>query len=197
MKLRWKCPRCERGTNAPQRMRTDDVRRFCLPCSTATGRLVRRVCPVMEGVRAERDRRRRDKARAKKERTREKDAQRDGARLRRVARFCGPAVLSTFLGISREEAGAILLRFQPGSTGGFNTGTMCRALKIGSGSPRIVRPRPSPTFVEWLRTDGRDAIVATTTHYHLVQGGKVVQDNGGTRRRGRVRFVLLLRGLNR
>lgn len=197
MNLRWKCPTCERGTNAPQRMRTDDVRRFCLPCSTTTGRLVRRVCPVLESVRVERDRRRREKARAKKERTRERFAQRDAARVQRVARFCGPAVLSTFLGISREVAAAMLLRHQPGSTGGFNTSAMCRALKVGSGSPRIVRPRPSPTFVEWLRTDGRDAIVATTTHYHLVRDGKVIEDNGGTRRRGRVKFVLLLRGLNR
>jgi len=48
MNRRWVCPRCRRGVNAPSRPRMDDVRRYCLPCSAATGRLVERTCPARE-----------------------------------------------------------------------------------------------------------------------------------------------------
>lgn len=50
---RWICERCDRpGVNAPGRMRRDDVRRYCLPCSEETGRLVERLCPALEAKRA-------------------------------------------------------------------------------------------------------------------------------------------------
>lgn len=49
---RWTCPRCSTGRLAPSRPRRDDVRRYCLPCSEATGRLVERVCPANERERA-------------------------------------------------------------------------------------------------------------------------------------------------
>lgn len=45
---RWSCPQCNDGLLAPARPRADDVRRFCLPCSAETGRLVRRVCAALE-----------------------------------------------------------------------------------------------------------------------------------------------------
>jgi hypothetical protein len=45
---RWKCPRCDAGALAPSRPRKDDVRRYCLECSKKTGRLVLRICPVLE-----------------------------------------------------------------------------------------------------------------------------------------------------
>lgn len=51
---RWVCPRCAGGALAPERLRADDVRAYCLPCSKRTGRLVRRACPSLD---AERDRR--------------------------------------------------------------------------------------------------------------------------------------------
>ena len=41
--VRWRCDTCGRGVNAPQRMRRDDVRRFCQPCSAEAGRLVQRI----------------------------------------------------------------------------------------------------------------------------------------------------------
>ena len=45
---RWACPRCGNGIIAPGQPRRNDVRRYCLPCSEATGKLVERVCPARE-----------------------------------------------------------------------------------------------------------------------------------------------------
>lgn len=45
---RWVCPDCSSTKLAPQKPRRDDVRRYCLPCSEKTGRLVQRVCPVLQ-----------------------------------------------------------------------------------------------------------------------------------------------------
>lgn len=46
---RWECPRCDRpGVLGPGRMRKDDIRRFCVPCSEDTGRLVARACPALD-----------------------------------------------------------------------------------------------------------------------------------------------------
>lgn len=58
----WKCPRCERGVRAPVRPRKDDVRRYCLPCSQSTGRLVERVCPTNERERELKQHRRKERA---------------------------------------------------------------------------------------------------------------------------------------
>jgi hypothetical protein len=44
----WVCPRCKDGCKAPSRPRRDDVRRYCLACSKATGRLVERVSPAIQ-----------------------------------------------------------------------------------------------------------------------------------------------------
>jgi hypothetical protein len=40
---RWVCPNGCPGVHAPDKPRADDVRRYCLPCSEASGRLVRRT----------------------------------------------------------------------------------------------------------------------------------------------------------
>jgi len=51
---RWVCPNdCGNNVMAPGRMRRDDVRRYCLPCSESTGRLVERLAPALERVREE------------------------------------------------------------------------------------------------------------------------------------------------
>jgi hypothetical protein len=60
---RWNCPKCQGGLNAPGRMRKDDIRRYCLGCSKATGRLVQRVCPALEKERTEREAKRNEKVR--------------------------------------------------------------------------------------------------------------------------------------
>lgn len=62
MTRRWVCPVCGKGALAPSRPRKDDVRRYCLPCSTKTGRLVLRVAPAVEKARAESKERRAAKA---------------------------------------------------------------------------------------------------------------------------------------
>lgn len=51
---RWVCPACAQGCLAPSKPRMDDVRRYCLPCSAKTGRLVRRTCPTLDKQRATR-----------------------------------------------------------------------------------------------------------------------------------------------
>lgn len=52
--VRWKCERCGDGLLAPSKPRRDDVRRYCLPCSSETGKLVERIAPALEQHRARR-----------------------------------------------------------------------------------------------------------------------------------------------
>ena len=52
--VRWKCPICDDGLLAPTRPRRNDVRRYCLPCSTKSGRLVDRLAPSLEKQREKR-----------------------------------------------------------------------------------------------------------------------------------------------
>jgi hypothetical protein len=45
---RWDCPAGEHaGQLAPARLRKDDIRRYCIPCSTKSGRLTERVAPSL------------------------------------------------------------------------------------------------------------------------------------------------------
>jgi hypothetical protein len=46
----WICPKCTSGKLGPSRMRGDDVRAFCFPCSTSTGRMVKRISPARESA---------------------------------------------------------------------------------------------------------------------------------------------------
>jgi hypothetical protein len=62
---RWVCPTCNEGKLAPRRPRRDDVRRYCLPCSEKSGRLVSRVNPTLESKRQARKARAAAKRRAK------------------------------------------------------------------------------------------------------------------------------------
>jgi hypothetical protein len=48
---RWQCPKCGDGKLAPRRPRRNDTRRYCLPCSDKTGRLVQRQAPSLERLR--------------------------------------------------------------------------------------------------------------------------------------------------
>ena len=47
----WRCPKCEAGVRAPERLRKIDVRRFCLDCSAKTGVLVERTIPSRDAER--------------------------------------------------------------------------------------------------------------------------------------------------
>jgi hypothetical protein len=64
---RWVCPSCKAGSNAPSRMAPDDVRRYCLPCSSQAPKLVRRVSPALERQRAQAAAKAADKAKAKRD----------------------------------------------------------------------------------------------------------------------------------
>lgn len=63
---RWICPNCNAGKLAPARPQKDDVRRFCLPCSAKTGKLVERTCPSLEAERAQRYQAKLEKQRRKR-----------------------------------------------------------------------------------------------------------------------------------
>jgi|APGre2960657404_1045060.scaffolds.fasta_scaffold76736_2 hypothetical protein len=52
--VRWKCEKCDDGLLAPTRPRKNDVRRYCLPCSAKSGKLVDRVAPSLEKKREKR-----------------------------------------------------------------------------------------------------------------------------------------------
>lgn len=85
---RWVCPHCGRGVNAPSRLRKDDTRRYCLPCSERTGRLAERECLAHLRKQAKARKRRSDKA--KRERAKTADARKQRTEqlraLRREAR---------------------------------------------------------------------------------------------------------------
>lgn len=72
---RWRCPDCGHGHLAPRRPRRDDVRRYCLPCSQRTGRLVERVAPALDAKRAAKRKRSEERraGRARRERERERE----------------------------------------------------------------------------------------------------------------------------
>jgi len=59
--VRWACPTTHPAVLAPSRPRKDDVRRFCLECSKATGRLVARVPSALVKERERRIERQRHK----------------------------------------------------------------------------------------------------------------------------------------
>ena len=84
---RWKCPRCGAGKLAPSRARKDDVRGYCLPCSEATGRLVRRGCPSLDAERARKAERQEVRKRrlAQKQRARSRQASRKRSQERLAA----------------------------------------------------------------------------------------------------------------
>ena len=50
----WRCPACNTGTRAPERLDHLDVRRWCLRCSARTGKLVERSVPSREAEKARR-----------------------------------------------------------------------------------------------------------------------------------------------
>lgn len=106
-RTRWECPTGSHpGKLGPSKPRRDDIVRYCLPCSEATGRLVERIAPALERKRqAVKDRavarRRAEHERAAVERQRRAEAEaarytfagvdlRDEvARLRRLRAFGG------------------------------------------------------------------------------------------------------------
>jgi hypothetical protein len=67
--VRWKCAICDHGLLAPTKPRKNDVRRYCLPCSSKSGKLVERVAPSLEKKREQRSAVVREQNKIKRERT--------------------------------------------------------------------------------------------------------------------------------
>lgn len=95
--VRWVCPTCGTGRLAPSRPRKNDVRRYCLPCSEKTGRLVERVAPSLERRREES--RERQAAKTKAERARARARQQKAA----AERLAREREKRTILGLNIDE----------------------------------------------------------------------------------------------
>jgi len=67
--VRWKCAICNHGLLAPTKPRKNYVRRYCLPCSSKSGKLVERVAPSLEKKREQRIDAVREQNKIKRERT--------------------------------------------------------------------------------------------------------------------------------
>lgn len=68
----WRCSDPNhKGVRAPGRMRADDVRRFCWPCSVTTGYLVQRHAPALERKRKNAKAKRLEREQAARERAHE------------------------------------------------------------------------------------------------------------------------------
>jgi hypothetical protein len=121
------------------------------------------------------------------------------------ARYCVPTALAyvlTDLGygdISKEEA-ADLVRHHPsnkGKRGWCQTEAFFDVVHEYIPTVEVIDyPNwswsPSITLARWLREDGRNAIVSAGHHAMVVKGGKVVEDNGHTPRRGRMKWAVIL-----
>ena len=64
--VRWKCEICDNGLLAPTKPRMNDVRRYCLPCSAETGKLVERISPALKKKRTKKKVARKKKSVAKR-----------------------------------------------------------------------------------------------------------------------------------
>lgn len=68
----WKCSNPNhKGIRAPGRMRADDIRRYCWPCSQETGYLVQRYAPALERKRKDAKARRQERESQARQRARE------------------------------------------------------------------------------------------------------------------------------
>ena len=119
---------------------------------------------------------------------------------RNIASYCGPAAIASALGISRYEAGALLLGHEPRSRGIFHWPSVAKVLGIRNPKRPYWRvesfPRGErPTLAGWLREDRREAIVFVSDHFVHVNAGRIVEHNGRPCRRGRVRVVILIGGV--
>lgn len=62
-RIRWECPNgLHPGRLGPRKPRRDDIVRYCLACSEATGRLVERTAPALQRARAAAEERARTRA---------------------------------------------------------------------------------------------------------------------------------------
>lgn len=73
--IRWQCPSGQHpGALGPRRPRKDNIVRYCLPCSTATGKLVQRNAPALDRERTAAAARTAKKAAARRTKSRNEKA---------------------------------------------------------------------------------------------------------------------------
>lgn len=110
-------------------------------------------------------------------------------RTERVARYCGPAVVASASGLSREEAAERLLEIEPRRRGAFYAKTVNHVL---GWRLRYRYSRPCwPTLAQWLRDHSEGEYIILASHHFIhVKDGEVLEDNGRTPMRGRVLEVL-------
>lgn len=114
------CPRCgPPAKRLPSRMDLEDVRRFCLLCSVATGKLVRLTCPSREKARAKDQEKAKEKAAAARATKAREWTLDDGTDMRRALRKArkfkvwrealgGPAGVSAALRVERAKVDILL-----------------------------------------------------------------------------------------
>ena len=107
------------------------------------------------------------------------------------SRYCGAAALASVQGISRLEAGG-LLAAHPDQEDKRGWVYMTTLEDLLGREAEWFRRGERPTLAKWLREDGRDALLFVSRHFVVVRGGQVVEDDGYTPRRGRVRSFILL-----
>jgi hypothetical protein len=129
------------------------------------------------------------------------------------ASFCGPAAISSALGISREEAAARIdaaagkrharassihtLAKVVGATAELVTPTEGAGTgRVGAGWSFTYRTHRRPTLAAWLRSNPTvEAILRAGYHFVHVRGGAIVEANGLVQPRARVTHVVRLRNV--
>ena len=138
---RWKCPTCGHGLLAPTRPRRNDVRRYCLPCSSKAGVLVERVAPALDAQRAARDVARRERERKARERERDRKHRANNTP-RKVAQRKWSTVGEYGMNLERETARLwkLLAKMPP---------TMLKASTTISRSKRLDPPKVAVKQKNW------------------------------------------------
>lgn len=132
------------------------------------------------------------------------------------SRYCGPAAVSSALGITRKDAAERIMEARP--AGRRSNGRTTYIDEIGRvvGKPVKVITKPDaahrvstggngryarmgrssdvhPTLTQWLRQNpGREAILRSSHHFVHVRDGECIETNGWEPRRGRVTHAVFL-----
>lgn len=139
---RWVCPDCGKGALAPSKMTEVDVRRYCLPCSKRTGKLVRRTCPALtvERERAKQQRLAREQ-RKRATRRRQNLAKREAQIARETV--CGVVVRALVRKWLTLAAWPTRHASRRGESGGMNV------FQLRQGAPEIVIRRSKKNDERW------------------------------------------------
>lgn len=122
----------------------------------------------------------------------------------RYPTYCGPAVVSSVLGITRDEAARRLRKAHPRNGKNGMTSYVPELAKVLAADVKIpVLPRTEwgmtsastlPTFARWMREHPKgEYVLRLSEHYVHVRDGKIIEDNNNHKRRGRVTHEIIIR----